>query len=286
MTSTGSLQFLTRTSKPIPALEHLETDKDLLDSIKRLLASDECLYNDTGFMIDCELLVRDKDFYETTGILRTKWADSSHKERFKLDADDLVIKAFSVLPLSCLVDSADSVNIPTYLSTLHLSLHLPAINKYLSPLHIEHVESHEVYNMEDLLAVYENARKSGYEGLVIKSPSCVYKRGKKTGWWKMKPNDSEDGIVVGLVWGTKGLSNEGLVIGFEVELESGVLVRATGLTQRQKEEVTNKVLLESPSYYEGWQCEVSYMEKTTDGLLRHPSFKRWRGLQGSESEKV
>ncbi|MES9308642.1 hypothetical protein ABEP70_12580, partial [Cutibacterium acnes] len=102
--------------------------------------------------------------------------------------------------------------------------------------------------------------------------------------------------VVGLVWGTPGLANEGKVIGFEVLLEDGHVVNACGLTQEQKDEFTLKVLgggetpdlaalyLERPNEpvaqnpYEGWAVEVSFMERFKDGSLRHPSFSRWRGI--------
>lgn len=282
----GSIRFLTRTSKPIPALEHLETNVELRESLKELLRNDKCVYSDIGFMIDCELMVHGESFYESVGILRTKWADSKRTQRFNLQPRDLVVRVFSILPLTGIAESAGEIDIPTYLSALHASLYAPIIENHLSPIDIQQVEHKEIYNMEDLMTYYEYVRKRGYEGLVVKAPSCVYKRGKKVGWWKMKPNDSTDGKVTGLVWGTEGLANEGLVIGFEVELESGVTVAATGLTQAQKEEVTNKVLLEDPAYYNGWVCEVSYMEETPDGLLRHPNFKRWRSLEDGETEKV
>ena len=51
--------------------------------------------------------------------------------------------------------------------------------------------------------------------------------------WKMKPEETIDGTVCGLVWGTTGKANEGKVIGFEVLLEDGMVVNACGLTEEQ-----------------------------------------------------
>ena len=41
--------------------------------------------------------------------------------------------------------------------------------------------------MDELEALYRQKREEGHEGLVVKDPQGIYKRGKKSGWWKMKP---------------------------------------------------------------------------------------------------
>ncbi|QYC97326.1 ATP-dependent DNA ligase [Enterobacteria phage IME177] len=108
--------------------------------------------------------------------------------------------------------------------------------------------------------------------------------------WKMKPEETIDGTVCGLVWGTPGKANEGKVIGFEVLLEDGMVVNACGLTEEQKDEFTeacntDTYILGGINPYEGWQCEVLFMERFPDGSLRHPSFKCWRGTEDNPTVK-
>ena len=113
----------------------------------------------------------------------------------------------------------------------------------------------------------------------------------------MKPEETIDGTVCGLVWGTPGKSNEGKVIGFEVLLEDGMVVNPCGLTEEQKDEFTAKwletntedftgtIAMTPVNPYEGWQCEVLFMERFPDGSLRHPSFKCWRGTEDNPTVK-
>ncbi|USW22304.1 UNVERIFIED_ORG: DNA ligase [Salmonella phage PSP2-22] len=98
-------------------------------------------------------------------------------------------------------------------------------------------------------ATDEKKREEGHEGLIVKDPMCIYKRGKKSGWWKLKPENEADGIIQGLVWGTEGLANEGKVIGFEVLLESGRVVNATNISRTLMDEFTNTVNIEGETYY-------------------------------------
>ena len=153
-----------------------------------------------------------------------------------------------------------------------------------------------MYDYESLWELYEEKRAEGHEGLIVKDPQGIYKRGKKSGWWKMKPECEADGIVVGLNWGTPGLANEGKVIGFEVLLESGRVVSANNISQALMDEFTKAVFdyrsLETAydgtpgECFHGWACQVNYMEETPDGSLRHPSFAMWRGTEADPTVKM
>ncbi|MFK9938749.1 hypothetical protein ACJEP1_25400, partial [Klebsiella pneumoniae] len=88
--------------------------------------------------------------------------------------------------------------------------------------------------------------------------------------------------------GTPGLANEGKVIGSEVLLESGRVVSANNISQALMEEFTKNVVswrnnlcstTVSDNPYEGWACQIKYMEETPDGSLRHPSLDKWRGTE-------
>ena len=133
--------------------------------------------------------------------------------------------------------------------------------------------------------MYEEKRADGHEGLVVKDPLGKYKRGKKAGMWKMKPSEEADGHVVRPVWGTEGLANEGMVIGFDVMLENGMEVSATNISRALMSEFTENVKSD-PDYYKGWACQITYMEETPDGSLRHPSFDQWRGTEDNPTVKI
>lgn len=80
------------------------------------------------------------------------------------------------------------------------------------------------------------------------------------------------------------------MIGFDVLLENGMVVAANNISQALMDEFTeacntDTYILSGVNPYEGWQCEVSYMEMTPDGSLRHPSFKCWRGTEDNPTIK-
>ncbi|MRU27442.1 ATP-dependent DNA ligase, partial [Xylella fastidiosa subsp. multiplex] len=85
--------------------------------------------------------------------------------------------------------------------------------------------------------------------------------------------------IQGVNWGTEGLANEGKVIGFSVLLETGRLVDANNISRALMDEFTSNVKAHGEDFYNGWACQVNYMEATPDGSLRHPSFEKFRGTE-------
>lgn len=132
-------------------------------------------------------------------------------------------------------------------------------------------------SLEEVDAAYNRYRELGYEGAVIKDANLEYRNGKVSGWFKRKPDITVGGVVVGFRYGDTGKANEGLVVGFQVALEDGTNCVATGFSQALMHEVTD-----NPEGYYGRAVEVSAMERTAGGKLRHPSFKRFRDMEGSE----
>lgn len=153
--------------------------------------------------------------------------------------------------------------------------------------YVPHFKAHSLWAVH---VIYDECRAKGLEGAVIKHPELPYRNGKVTGWWKLKPEITEDGVVVGYVWGTEGKANEGMVVGFEVKLESGETVRATGLSKADMQDYTVVALTKPyganvPELI-GRYCEVKAMERTASGKLRHPSFKCWRDLDNATGVKL
>ena len=304
--NTANAAWLSRVSKTIPALEHLN---GFDQRWQKLLKDDRWIFPE-GFMLDGELMVKGVDFNTGSGLLRTKWTKmdnwSFHKDAdsvpfkvtpkgktvvdgkhlFELDPDNLKVVLYDIIPLD-IIESGDDYNVMTLLRLEHVKVALPVLQDHFPEVEWCLSESHEVYDMDELDALYRQKREEGHEGLVVKDPQGVYKRGKKSGWWKLKPENEADGVVVGLNWGTPGLANEGKVIGFEVLLESGRVVSANNISQALMEEFTKSwVVAGCGNPYEGWACQIKYMEETPDGSLRHPSFDKWRGTEEDPTVKM
>lgn len=325
---TGETKWLSRESKEIPALSWLSTsagDNKVADP-RPSNASDwrwflkQAGYEGAGLMIDGEVMVPATDFNTSSGLVRTMWSDTKnyawngnpdadidtkkkHKVPFHLAPDHIRVVVYGIVDLNVINDPKSEGPIHS-VTRLKAEAIVPLLQKYFPEIDWVLSESHTVYDLESLNSLYEEKRLEGHEGLVVKDPLGKYKRGKKSGMWKMKPEETVDGTVCGLVWGTPGKANEGKVIGFEVLLEDGMVVNACGLTEAQKEEFTAKVKEDTlaavgifapygiggnePCFdnpYEGWQCEVLFMERFPDGSLRHPSFKCWRGTEDNPTIK-
>jgi len=293
----SGIKFLSRVGKSIPALAWLD-DQPL--STLRLLKDDRNPFAQ-GFMIDCELMVKGVDFNTGSGLLRTAQSDTknfrfncnpeaeestkkSRKVPFQMDPERIEARVIAVLPMDA-VRSPDEYPVDSALMQYHTANMVAILRQHYPNIDWKMTKSEDVFDFDALAPMFIKAREAGEEGLIIKDPLCNYKRGKKSGWWKMKPEDEADGEVVGLVWGTEGLANEGKVIGFEVLLESGRVVNATNISQDLMEEFTANVQ-KDVDFYMGYAVQIKYMEETPDGSLRHPSFEKFRGTEADPFTKM
>lgn len=226
-----------------------------------------------GFCVDGEAVVPGVVFEVGSGMLRS----------FDLLPVDVEFYVWDAFPLEALLGA--EYGVPYETRYCHLGRAYDD-TPYDGADPVQMVYSTTVRTQVDVDRVFEQARAAGKEGLVLKAPGLGVIHGKKTGQWKVKPSDTADGRVTGLVWGTPGLGNAGKIIGFTVELESGVLCDVTGITQAQMEEFTANergtvvhTSTDTPTRsYVGRYIEVEYMEMTAAGSLRHPSFKCFRDL--------
>lgn len=293
--NTANAQWLSRVSKAIPALEHLNN----FDSRwQKLLADDRWIFPD-GFMLDGELMVKGVDFNTGSGLLRTKWLKATNytfdvggvpplkgsKVDFALDPKQLRVVLYDIIPLD-IIESGEDYDTMTLLRQEHVKNALPTLRDHFPEISWELAETYEVYDYESLWELYEDKRAEGHEGLIVKDPQGIYKRGKKSGWYKMKPSEEADGIIQGVNWGTPGLANEGKVIGFNVLLETGRTVDANNISQALMDEFTATVKANGEDHYNGFACQINYMEETPDGSLRHPSFAMFRGTEDNPCEKI
>lgn len=264
-----------RTDKLLPALKELFYSEADQIALGQFLS--ESLYPE-GLVLDGEMMVKGVSFQVGSGMLRRKAS---------LPVSDLLYKLYGVMPLKHFEPENKHVDlaISNCVMQEQLKVVLHQVNELLPSLDWELATSHDVFSMEELFELYETVRAEGHEGMVIKEPLKPWHRGKKVGWWKMKPEDNVDGTVCGLLWGTVGKSYEGMVIGFEVELESGMVVNVDGLTDAQKADYTKMVEDNGEQYFNGWYIQVKFMEYTEDGSLRHPKFDCWRGTETDPTVK-
>lgn len=266
--------FLSRTNKMIAALRSAWLSNEEQLALGQFLQESRW---PEGIVLDGEAMVKGMDFNASSGRLRSD---------AQLPLSQLTYVLYGVLPASELEASETAdLSLSNVMIQVISQVTIHQLKELLKPIDWQLAESWDVYDMEQINELFEEQLSLGREGLVLKDPMAPWKRGKKTGWWKVKDNDTVDGNVVAPLWGTEGKANEGKVIGFEVLTEEGVLVNATGLTNDQMTEFTNNVKL-NPDYYTGWSVEISFMEKFEDGGYRHPNFKCWRGMATAPCEKM
>ncbi|WP_085589313.1 hypothetical protein [Pseudomonas sp. B14(2017)] len=297
------VDFLSRAGKHLPGLQAAYTR--CADTLFAQLLHDDQMIYPQGFMLQGEIVMPGQPAEVTAGYLQRIKADPKKGERL-LELDDIEVHVFGVAPLDK-IRSGEDLEVTHGIMKYHTELMVALLKKHVPQIKWVVMESLDVFSYEELEGLFQKRREEGKEGLVVKDPNATWRRGKKVGQWKMKPDDTIDGTVSGLVWGTEGLANEGKVIGFEVTLEDGFVVNACGLTEDQKAEFTNAVYMAAkakflgdggflyqnaegyanricPKYandcnpFKGWSAEVVFMERFEDGSLRHPSFSRFRGI--------
>lgn len=293
----GETYWLSRESKPLPALEWMNSELgNAWTQADWRWFLRQAGYEGIGLMIDGEVMVKGVDFNTSSGLIRTKWLKPNNehyaecypgrgkKVPFWVARSRLQVVVYGVVDMTTIADPKAEGPIHS-VTRLKAEAIVPLLQKYFPEIDWVLSESHTVYDLESLQNLYEEVRADGHEGLVVKDPLGRWKRGKKSGMWKMKPSEEADGHVARPVWGTDGLANEGMVIGFDVMLENGMEVSATNISRALMSEFTDNVKSD-PDYYNGWACQITYMEETPDGSLRHPSFYQWRGTEDNPTVKI
>jgi bifunctional non-homologous end joining protein LigD len=150
----------------------------------------------------------------------------------------------------------------------------------------EHVERHGE-------ALYEQAERLGLEGVIGKKAESVYRGGRHADWLKVRAHRTEEFAVVGWTKPKGGRTGFGAL--HLAQFRDGSLHWAgqvgSGFTERQLGELRRRLgatrtvsppCVGAPSGKEhSWSrpelvCEVRYVERTEDGLLRQPVFLRLR----------
>lgn len=141
--------------------------------------------------------------------------------------------------------------------------------KTSTPLAVECASESEVD------AAFDDFRKFGFEGAMVKSKDHIYIYGcakRIDGWLKMKPEAEADGKIIRII---EAVSEDGVPHGragsVEVEMEDGSRAIPT-----MRDHAFAQMVFENPDDYVGEWVMFTYMERDRAGGYRHPIFGRLR----------
>src|SRR5210317_101637 len=136
---------------------------------------------------------------------------------------------------------------------------------------IELPPSYFCRNEDEVMTFYQSVRDRGLEGLIIKNPQGIYHPRRNRDWMKIKDAQSVDVPIVHAIEGTG--KYEGMLGALVVDCEGVEVNIGTGFSDSDRATLWE-------SFNNGWLndrlIEVEYHERTPDGSLRHPRFKRFR----------
>ena len=136
--------------------------------------------------------------------------------------------------------------------------------------HLKIVAGTMIQDEQQLLSFYQSQLDAGQEGIIVKSLDGMYEFKRSYAWQKMKPELTDDLIIIGIDEGEGKYADKlGAVV---CRLKNGGEVHVgSGFTDIEREELWNR-----QSELTGRMIEVKYQEKTQDGSLRFPVFMRFR----------
>ncbi len=111
----------------------------------------------------------------------------------------------------------------------------------------------------------------GAEGIIIKHPLSKYEPKRSNYWLKFKDKNTLDLKIIGMFEGEKGTQFENSLGGLILKYKNSELRCGSGFTEDERKEFWDK-----KEELIGKTCEISYMEETKTGSLRHPVFETIR----------
>lgn len=205
---------------------------------------EELLRPYSGLTLDGELTVPGKTFDDLSGELRS----------FR-PTDNVIYHIFDV-----------GICEPQFTRLANVDL----IVNHICHSMVQVVPRRTLFDSNEMLEMFNEAREQGYEGLVLKDDNALPYDGRSYAWMKMKASDTVDIEVYDVIEG-KG-KYEGHVGALECLFNDLPVYVGTGLTDSQREK-----WFANPNLIMGKTIEVEYMEISKNGALRHPRLKSVRG---------
>lgn len=122
-----------------------------------------------------------------------------------------------------------------------------------------------------LLQVARKYIQAEAEGIIVKHPNMPYEFKRSDFWQKFKNKETMDLLLIGVFEGEAGTALEGTLGGFILDYNGTPVRCGSGFSRRERD-----YLWKVRDTLIGEVVEVSYMEKTDTGSLRHPIFEKFR----------
>jgi len=111
----------------------------------------------------------------------------------------------------------------------------------------------------------------GAEGIIIKNPNSLYESKRSNNWLKFKDKNTIDLRIIGYYEGEEDTHFKGMLGGFIFKYKNNELRCGSGFSEDERSTFWN-----CKDELIGKMVELSYMEATKTGSLRHPVFERFR----------
>lgn len=244
----GNVQFLSYAGKPLHNMDRFAAD------FRKVCEATGYTEFDTGFLVGNSF---DKTY---------RWVRSAKNFPEHLLQETQEFKLYD-LP-ECPDEYGVRRDIMHYACSFSLRMRMPDFKVCRS--------EREVYDW------YAEVIKQGHEGLMVKGLYHKYIRNTRSyQWLKMKPEDTADGVITGVVQAVCGKDQPelGLAAGdlldragsVQVRCEDGSVCAAHGIPHE-----LGKAMLKYPDLYIGKWIEFKFMERDRQGGYRHPRFIRLR----------
>lgn len=229
-----------------------EMEEFLIDNIRAEIAKNIKVFK--GHKLDCE--IASNQFQKFMKIYRRK--------NF-VNMDSILIKNSVRLYIFDLIDMSDKplyerVNILFKMSTL-------GEFRFIKFLEYKTVKSNYI-KLGELARSYI---RKGEEGIIVKKIDAPYEFKRSNYWLKFKNKDTIDVRITGYYAGEPNTKYENTLGGLILDYNGVELRCGSGFTDEERDDIWKM-----RNDLNGMMCEISYMEETKTGSLRHPVFERFR----------
>lgn len=260
------VEFLSRSGKPIPALQPLR--RDVLD-----------VFGGCRVVVDCEGI--GSEFLDSISNLR-------RTKNIASISSSIILQCFDILPLDEFQMGKDREPIGQILK-VRLG-NLAARFAFGSPESVQMVKHVPLTGTEeDACAIADGWISEGLEGAIIKRYESRYVKARTYDWMKIKVEDAITAVITGIVEGEAGKQFEGMMGAVTVEVD-GVQSRVgMGWTSYERAAIwaafTGLVVADVVPKVEniviGRLIDITHNGKMPSGALRHARKTRFRDLDGS-----
>lgn len=278
----GEVIALSRSGKPLPALQAYFTGDGWQVATLRS-------YYPYGARLDVEVTLDGHTFQEGCGLLRT----STPAKIAKMDYSK--VRLWPIADLTGQVEEALFVAGETFAHRHNYAKHTVELFCAAVGFQFGCTGTQAVTSLDQVQQLYEAHRALGFEGALVYDPDGRHRTGKVLGWWKVKPEEEADGVIIDLEEGEGRL--KGTMGAAVVRLEDGTVTKVgTGWDDPTRAALwtlyvadrNDRATGSSHRPYGFWQryIQITFMERTDDGNIRHPAFDRFRDTEDNPGVKT